>query len=84
VSPRWSCWSILGLMGNISMNLVFVCPENHKTFETDHFNIIQDNGVKMTETGQRVWDAKVELVSGCPFCGKIHEYQVSDLPCPFS
>jgi hypothetical protein len=67
-----------------SMKLVFVCPNTHKAFETDHFNIIQDNGVKTAETGQRVWDAKVELASACPFCGKFHEYQASELPCPWS
>jgi hypothetical protein len=66
------------------MKLVFVCPNNHKAFQTDQFNIIQDNGVKIAETGQRVWDARVELTSACPFCGKIHEYHVSELPCPCS
>jgi hypothetical protein len=40
------------------MKLLFLCPENHKPFETDQFNIIEDKGIKTTETGQRVWDAK--------------------------
>lgn len=71
------------LTGNTFMRLIFVCPENQETFETDHFNIIEDKGIKITETGQRVWDAKVALASACPCCGKIHEYQVSELPCPW-
>jgi len=71
----------LDLTGATSTKLVFVCPENHKAFQTHHFNIIQDNGTKITETGQRVWDAMVQLASACPVCRKIHGYQVSALPC---
>jgi hypothetical protein len=66
------------------MKLLFLCPENHKAFETDQFNIVEDKGIKITETGQRVWDAKVELTAACPFCGKTHTYQVSEVPCPWS
>jgi hypothetical protein len=66
------------------MKLVFVCPENHKTFETDAFKVIEDKGIKIGETGEKIWDAKVELTSACPFCGKKHVINVSQLPCPFT
>ena len=66
------------------MKLIFICPENHKPFESDDFKVIEDRGIKTSETGRKVWDAKVELSDACPFCGKIHVYYASELPCPFA
>ena len=66
------------------MKLVFVCPENNKPFETDEFKVIEDKGVKIDDSGNKVWDAKVELTSVCPLCGKGHVYRASELPCPFT
>lgn len=66
------------------MKLVFVCPENNKAFETDDFEVIEDKGFKTDESGEKIWDAKVELNSACPFCGKRHVFRVSELPCPFT
>ncbi len=66
------------------MKLVFVCPENNNAFETDDFEVIEDKGIKTGESGEKIWDAKVELSSACPFCGKIHVYHASELPCPFT
>jgi len=66
------------------MKLVFVCPENNKAFESGDFTVIEDNGIKIGETGNKVWDAKVELTSSCPFCSRKHVFRVSELPCPFS
>ncbi|MBW2020792.1 MAG: hypothetical protein DRH17_03565 [Deltaproteobacteria bacterium] len=66
------------------MKLVFVCPEKHQAFETDAYQIIEDKGIKIGKTGNKVWDAKVELTLACPFCGKRHIFRASELPCPFS
>ena len=66
------------------MDLVFICPENNQTFETDDFKVIEDKGIKIGETGDKIWDAKVELTVACPFCGKRHVFNVSELPCPFT
>ena len=66
------------------MKLVFVCPENNKAFETDDFEVIEDKGIKTGESGEKIWDAQVELTAGCPFCGKAHVYHASELPCPFT
>lgn len=65
------------------MKLVFVCPENNKAFETDDFKVIEDKGIKIGETGDKIWDAKVELTLACPFCGGKHVFDASELPCPF-
>jgi hypothetical protein len=66
------------------MKLVFVCPENDKPFETDDFRVIEGKGVSIDDSGNKVWDAQVELTAACPFCGKIHVYHASELPCPFT
>ena len=66
------------------MKFVFVCPENNKAFETDSFNVIEDKGVKIDDSGNKVWDAKVELTLACPYCGRRHVFDVSELPCPFA
>jgi len=66
------------------MKLVFVCPEDHKTFETDDFEVIEDKGIKIGESGDKIWDAKVQLTLDCPFCGKRHVFCAGELPCPFT
>ena len=66
------------------MKFIFVCPENNNVFESNEFKIIEDNGVKVDETGNKIWDAQVELVSSCPFCGKTHIFHVNELACPFT
>ena len=66
------------------MKLIFVCPQNDKAFETDDYKVIEDRGVKIDDSGKKVWDAKVGLTIACPFCGKTHVYHASELPCPFT
>ncbi len=66
------------------MKLIFVCPDNNKAFETDGFIVIEDKGVKIGETGDRIWDARVELTLACPFCGRRHVFDVNELACPFT
>jgi len=66
------------------MNFIFTCPVTHKTFETDAFRVIEDNGVRMNPSGQKVWQARIELSDPCPICGDIHIYHPQDLPCPFT
>jgi hypothetical protein len=75
---------ITGVPGNVNfcrgnqVKFIFVCPES------DEFKIIEDNGVKLDETGNKIWDAKVELVSSCPFCVKTHIFHANELACPFT
>ena len=66
------------------MKFVFVCPENNKAFETDAFKVIEDKGVKIDDSGNKVWDAKIELTLACPYCSIRHVFDVSELPCPFA
>ena len=66
------------------MKLVFVCPEKNKAFETDEFKVIEDKGVKFKDSGNKAWDAKVELTLACPYCGRRHVFNVNELPCPFT
>ncbi|MDY6950930.1 MAG: hypothetical protein SWE60_05420 [Thermodesulfobacteriota bacterium] len=65
------------------MKFIFFCPEKHRTFETDAYRIIEDKGVKRDASGNKVWDAKVELSVACPFCRRRHVYPASEVACPF-
>ena len=65
------------------MKFIFVCPEHNKIFESDHFRIIDDRGILTDASGNKTWDAKVELLSSCPFCGDKHIFDVNELVCPF-
>ncbi|MDY6951733.1 MAG: hypothetical protein SWE60_09485 [Thermodesulfobacteriota bacterium] len=65
------------------MKFIFFCPEKHQTFETNGFRITDEKGVKTDASGNKIWDAKVELTVACPFCGKRHVYPASKVACPF-
>lgn len=66
------------------MKLDFVCPRNNKAFETQDYKVIQDRGVNIDDSGNEIWDAKVELTIACPFCGRRHVFRASELPCAFA
>jgi len=66
------------------MKFIFFCPEKHRSFETDAYRIVEDKGVKTDGSGNKIWDAKIELTIACPFCGKGHAYAASELACPFT
>ena len=66
------------------MKFVFVCPEKNKVFESDEFKVIENRGITLNESGNKTWDAKVELLLPCPFCGKRHVFHVNELACPFT
>jgi hypothetical protein len=66
------------------MKFIFFCSEKRQTFETDAFRIIEDKGVKTDESGNKIWNAKIELTVACPFCQKRHVYAASDIACPFT
>jgi len=65
------------------MKFIFICPDTGRPFDNDHFRIIEDRGISQDLNGNRKWDARVELLSPCPFCGKMHIFDVNELPCPF-
>lgn len=65
------------------MKFIFVCPEKNRIFESDNFKIIDHQGVKEDDAGNKFLDAKVELSSSCPFCGKKHIFYAAELMCPF-
>ena len=65
------------------MEFIFVCPETNQVFDSEDFKIIDNNGVKTDDFGNKYLDAKVELLSPCPCCGKIHVFHARDLACPF-
>lgn len=65
------------------MKFIFICPEKGRLFDSDDFRIIEDNGVSVDERGNRKWDAKIEILAPCPFCGKMHIFDVNELACPF-
>ncbi len=66
------------------MQFLFVCPETGQSFETHDFRLIDHQGIKTDKAGHRYLDAKVELMSPCPFCGKKHVFHADELTCPFA
>ena len=70
-------------MGDKEMDFVFVCPNRDTVFKSDNFRIIENNGVKTDDDGNKTLDAKVVLNEPCPFCGQHHVYQAQELLCPF-
>ncbi len=66
------------------MKFIFVCPEYNRVFESDNFRVIDDRGIFTNESGNKTWNAKVELLSSCPFCGVKHIFDVNELACPFT
>ena len=66
------------------MKFTFVCPNQNKVFESSDFNILDNKGVVIDETGNRSLDARVALNEPCPFCGQQHVYHASELVCPFT
>lgn len=65
------------------VDFVFVCPQTHKTFNCDDFQIINNKGVTLDASGNKVLDATLALNRPCPFCGLKHSYAASELSCPF-
>lgn len=66
------------------MEFLFVCPNRNQTFETAAFTIVENRGVVVDATGNKVLDAKVMLNQPCPVCGEIHVYHAGELSCPFA
>ena len=66
------------------MKFLFVCPEKNDVFESNAFKIIEHQGVKVDEAGNKFLDAKIELDFPCPFCGKKHVFHATELSCPFA
>jgi hypothetical protein len=66
------------------MKFVFVCPEKHQAFESDHFEVVENRGVTVDHDGNKTLDAMVELTTSCPFCGKKHRFYAGELACPFT
>ena len=65
------------------MEFIFVCPKHQAVFETDDFTIIDNNGVKTDDRGDKYLDAKVQINNPCPLCGQKHVFHAKDLACPF-
>ena len=65
------------------MKFSFVCPNEHKVFESANFSILENRGVQIDGAGNKTLDAKVALDEPCPFCGLKHVYHASELACPF-
>ena len=66
------------------MKFIFVCPFHQKVFESNAFNLSENNGIKTDMDGSRYLDAKVKLSEPCPYCGEIHTFYAKDLVCPFN
>ena len=67
-----------------NMKFSFLCPNQHKVFESADFSILENRGVQTDEAGNKTLNAKVALNEPCPFCGQKHVYHASELVCPFS
>lgn len=65
------------------MKFIFVCPLQNRVFESSDFHIIENKGVIVDDSGNKILDAKVALSRPCPFCGQLHAYNASELSCPF-
>jgi hypothetical protein len=66
------------------MEFMFVCPEKNEIFQTRYFCMINNNGIKIDENGNKILDARIKLDNPCPFCGKYHEFHANEMMCPFS
>jgi Zn finger protein HypA/HybF involved in hydrogenase expression len=66
------------------VKFIFVCPNKNEVFESSDFQILDNRGVTTDDVGNKTLDAKVALYEPCPFCGKKHVYQASELSCPFT
>jgi hypothetical protein len=65
------------------MRFVFTCPHRLESFPSADFTISENRGVVSGPSGSRRLDARVRLTAPCPFCGELHEYDATDLACPF-
>jgi Zn finger protein HypA/HybF involved in hydrogenase expression len=65
------------------MKFIFVCPNQHKPFESADFKIDDNRGVITDTAGHKTLDATVVLTEPCPYCGQKHVYQASEMSCPF-
>ena len=65
------------------MEFIFVCSKHNKPFESADFTIEENKGVVTDESGNKTLDARVVLITPCPFCGEKHTYHSSELVCPF-
>ena len=65
------------------MQFIFACPVRNETFHTDAFSIVENQGVRLDQDGNKYLDAKVRLDIACPFCGAHHIYKADELLCPF-
>jgi len=66
------------------MDFLFVCPLRQETFSSPDFDIIDNRGVAVDDSGNRYLNARIRLTAPCPFCGEYHEYHANELLCPFS
>lgn len=66
------------------MQLIFVCPNQGKVFESADYEIDENRGVIMDAAGNKALDAKVALNDPCPYCGQKHVYHAGELSCPFA
>lgn len=72
------------MRGTKEVKFIFICPNEKRVFESSVFQICDNRGVATAEDGNRTLDAKVALNESCPFCGRKHVYQASELSCPFT
>ena len=65
------------------MKFIFTCPKDGRSFDSDDFKITEDHGVTVDEHNRKRWNAKVELLFPCPFCSRMHVFDVNELACSF-
>jgi len=65
------------------MELTFTCPEKGGIFNCSEFRLVNNREIVTDEAGNRTVDAEVELEAPCPFCGKLHKYNINEIACPF-
>ena len=66
------------------MELVFICPDTGQTYQSEKYDIVNHQGVKTDENGDRWLDAGVKPAEKCPFCGRHHIFPARELACPFT
>jgi hypothetical protein len=65
------------------MKFIFTCPLKQDSFFSEEFQITENQGVAVDETGNRYLNARIRLTAPCPLCGRYHEYHANELACPF-
>lgn len=66
------------------MELVFQCPHTGSNYSSDDFSLVDNRGVVVKDSGEKILQAIVAVHTPCPHCREFHSYRAEDLACPLT